>query len=123
MENLDTTLEIVAESYDEAVEKGLDQLGLPRDAVSIEVIDDGKGGFLGMGNRQVRVKLTINNESKPGNNESIRESPQPEETEREEFSDPLEEAKVKAERIYTVELRQMHWQSSLVRGASAVDIC
>ena len=37
-----TTLEIIAPSVEEAVEKGLDQLGLPRDAVSVEVLDEGQ---------------------------------------------------------------------------------
>ena len=58
-----TTLEIIAPSVEEAVEKGLDQLGLPRDAVTVEVLDEGKSGFLGMGNRQVRVRLSIGDES------------------------------------------------------------
>ena len=39
------------------LKKDLDQLGLPRDAVTVEVLDEGKGGFLGMGNRQVRVRF------------------------------------------------------------------
>ena len=59
-----TTLEIIAPSVEEAIEKGLDQLGLPRDAVSVDILDEGKNGFLGMGNRQVRVRLAINEEQK-----------------------------------------------------------
>jgi len=59
MNDKKTTLEVIAPDMDEAVEKGLDQLGLPRDAVKIEVLDDGQGGFLGIGNRQVRVRLTL----------------------------------------------------------------
>ena len=59
MNDKKTTLEVIAPDMDEAIEKGLDQLGLPRDAVKIEVLDDGQGGFLGIGNRQVRVRLTL----------------------------------------------------------------
>lgn len=54
-----TTLEIIAPSVEEAVEKGLDQLGLPRDAVEVEVLDPGSRGIFGLGGRQARVRLTI----------------------------------------------------------------
>jgi len=94
-----TTLEIVAPSVEEAVEKGLDQLGLPREAVSVEVIDEGKDGFLGMGNRKVRVRLSIADESPTEDRKEKKELPIPIHIENEVFDDPLEEAKVKAERI------------------------
>jgi spoIIIJ-associated protein len=94
-----TTLEIIAPSVEEAVEKGLDQLGLPREAVSVEVVDEGKDGFLGIGNRKVRVRLSIADESPTDDREEKKESPIPIHIENEVFDDPLEEAKVKAERI------------------------
>ena len=94
-----TTLEIIGRSVEEAVEKGLDQLGLPRDAVSVEVLDEGKDGFLGMGNRKVRVRLSIAEESRTEDRKEKKESPIPIHVENEVFDDPLEEAKVKAERI------------------------
>ena len=94
-----TTLEITAPSLEEAVEKGLDQLGLPREAVSVEVVDEGKDGFLGIGNRKVRVRLSIADESPTEDREEKKESPIPIHIENEVFDDPLEEAKVKAERI------------------------
>jgi len=94
-----TTLEITAPSVEEAVEKGLDQLGLPREAVSVEVVDEGKDGFLGIGNRKVHVRLSIAKESRTEDREEKKESPIPIHIENEVFDDPLEEAKVKAERI------------------------
>jgi spoIIIJ-associated protein len=54
-----TTLEVIAPSVDEAVSQGLTQLGLPREAVDVEVLDSGSHGFLGIGSRQVRVRLTV----------------------------------------------------------------
>ncbi len=54
-----TTLEIIALSVEEAVTKGLSQLGLPEEAVEIEVLDTGSKGFLGLGTRQARVRLRI----------------------------------------------------------------
>jgi spoIIIJ-associated protein len=54
-----TSLEIIAPSIEEAVAKGLDELGLPEEAVDIEVLDTGTRGLFGLGSRQARVRLTI----------------------------------------------------------------
>jgi spoIIIJ-associated protein len=54
-----TTLEIIAPTVEEAIAQGLAQLGLTADAVSIEVLDAGSKGFLGLGKPQVRVRLTV----------------------------------------------------------------
>ena len=94
-----TTLEIIGTSVEEAVEKGLDQLGLPRDAVSVVVLDEGKDGFLGIGNRKVRVRLSIAEKSSTEDRKEKKESPIPIHIKNEVFEDPLEEAKVKSERI------------------------
>lgn len=55
-----TTLEIIAPTVEEALAQGLAQLGLPADAVSVEVLDAGSKGLFGLGGRQVRVRLTVN---------------------------------------------------------------
>ncbi len=57
-----TTLEIIAPSVEEAVAKGLSQLGLASDAVDVEVLDPGSHGFLGIGSRQARIRLRIKEE-------------------------------------------------------------
>src|SRR5215468_6990603 len=54
-----TTLEIIAPTVEEALAQGLAQLGLPADAVSVEVLDLGNKGLFGLGGRQVRVRLTV----------------------------------------------------------------
>jgi len=54
-----TTLEIIAQTTDEAIEKGLEQLGLTRDMVDVEVLDGGSRGLLGIGGRQARVRLSV----------------------------------------------------------------
>lgn len=54
-----TTLEIIAPSVDEAITRGLGQLGLPREAVKVEVMDPGSRGLFGLGSRQARIRLTI----------------------------------------------------------------
>ena len=102
-----TTLEVIAPSVEEAVEKGLDQLGLPRDAVSVEVIDEGKSGFLGMRSRQVRVLLSITDEFPTEDKKEKKELSSPVDIENEVFEDPMEEGKVKAERIVKNLLQKM----------------
>ena len=54
-----TTLEIIAPTVDEAVSRGLGQLGLSLDTVDVEVLDQGSRGLFGLGSRQARVRLTI----------------------------------------------------------------
>ena len=55
-----TTLEIIAPTVEEAIQQGLDQLGLTADAVSVEVLDSGSKGLFGLGGRQVRVRISVN---------------------------------------------------------------
>jgi len=73
-----TTLEIIAPTVEEALAQGLSQLGLPADAVSVEVLDAGTKGFLGLGGRQVRVRLTVNPPPEAGQAvDVLAESPAP----------------------------------------------
>jgi spoIIIJ-associated protein len=61
-----TTLEVIADSLDEALAQGLAQLGLPKEKVDVEVLDPGSHGFLGIGGRQVRLRLTVKEEGPAG---------------------------------------------------------
>ncbi len=63
MKDKRTNLEIIAPTVEEAIEKGLVDLGLPHESVDIEILDEGGKGFFGLGNRQARVRLTIKSES------------------------------------------------------------
>ncbi|MEA3327887.1 MAG: RNA-binding cell elongation regulator Jag/EloR [Chloroflexota bacterium] len=54
-----TKLEIIAPSVEEAIEKGLQDLGLTIADIDVEVLDEGKKGLLGLGTRQARVALKI----------------------------------------------------------------
>jgi len=53
------TLEKIAPTIEEAIQNGLEELGLPRDAVDVEILDEGTKGLFGLGSRQARVILTI----------------------------------------------------------------
>ena len=59
-----TTLEVIAPTVEEAVSRGLEQLGLPEEAVEVEVLDQGAKGLFGLGNRQARVRLIIRPQEK-----------------------------------------------------------
>lgn len=54
-----TTLELIAPSVDEAIQNGLAELGLSREEVDIEILDEGNRGLFGLGVRQARVRLTV----------------------------------------------------------------
>ena len=54
-----TTLEIIAPTVEEAISRGLAQLNLTADKVSVEVLDAGNKGLFGLGKAQVRVRLTV----------------------------------------------------------------
>jgi spoIIIJ-associated protein len=54
-----TTLEVIAPTVEDAIGKGLADLGLPEDAVNIEILDPGSRGLFGLGSRQARVRLTL----------------------------------------------------------------
>jgi spoIIIJ-associated protein len=64
------TLEIIAPTVEEALAQGLAQLGLPAEAVSMEVLDAGNKGLFGLGGRQVRVRLTVKSEEETETPES-----------------------------------------------------
>jgi len=51
-------IEVTGKTKEEAIEKGLAQLGLDQDDVSVEILDLGKAGFLGIGSIPAKVKLT-----------------------------------------------------------------
>lgn len=65
------TLEIIAPTVEEALAQGLAQLGLPAEAVSMEVLDAGNKGLFGLGGRQVRVRLTVKSDDETEVPESI----------------------------------------------------
>jgi spoIIIJ-associated protein len=54
-----TTLEVIAPSVEEAIARAVDQLGVPREQFDVEILDAGSKGFLGIGGRQVRLRLTV----------------------------------------------------------------
>ena len=58
-------IEVTGKTEDEALAKGLQQLGLDRDDVSVEILERGKTGFLGIGSVPAKVKLTYEAPDEP----------------------------------------------------------
>lgn len=74
MDDNRTTLEVIAQTIDEAIQKGLQDLGVSRKDVDVEVLDEGnQGGLLGIGSRQARVRISV----KPGQTTPAAQDPAP----------------------------------------------
>lgn len=58
-------MEFTAKTEDEAIAKGLAYLGMDRDDVSVEILERGKTGFLGIGSVPAKVKLTYEAPDEP----------------------------------------------------------
>ena len=58
-------IEVTGKTDEEALAKGLQQLGLDRDDVSVEILERGKTGFLGIGSVPAKVKLTYEAPDEP----------------------------------------------------------
>ena len=52
------TLETTGRTEEAAVQSALEQLGLDRDSVSVEILERAKKGFLGIGGTLAKVKVT-----------------------------------------------------------------
>jgi spoIIIJ-associated protein len=87
------TLEIIAPTINEAIEKGLAELQLSREAVDVEILDEGSRGLFGLGSHQARVRLIVK-QNIPTNTESevissSSEVPYPDESEEEPTIKPV----------------------------------
>lgn len=58
-------IEIEASSVEDAIQEGLDELGLTRAEVKVELLEDGSRGLLGLGKSRARVRLTEIDSSSP----------------------------------------------------------
>jgi spoIIIJ-associated protein len=71
-----TKLEVIAPSVEEAIEKGLKELGLTKYDVDVEILDEGKKGLLGLGTRQARVALKLKAQPEEPNKQALVEKPE-----------------------------------------------
>lgn len=59
MSEVERTVEATGADVEAAIAAGLERLGIGRDAVEIEVLDEGRRGVFGLGGREARVRLTV----------------------------------------------------------------
>ena len=58
-----TSLEYIAATAEDAINKGLTALNVTREEVDIEILDAGSKGIFGIGSRQAKVRLTVKADS------------------------------------------------------------
>ena len=51
-------IEVTGKTEDEAIKNALEQLGLDRDDVSVEILERAKSGFLGLGSSPAKVRVS-----------------------------------------------------------------
>ena len=69
-------IDVTGKTEEEAVRKGLAQLGLERDDISVEILERAKSGFLGLGGNPARVRITYEG---PEEHQETEEIPVPQE--------------------------------------------
>jgi len=53
------SIEIRARTTDEAIRSALEQLGVTREEVDVEVLSEGRSGVFGVGSQEARVRVTV----------------------------------------------------------------
>ncbi len=69
-----TTTEKSAKTIDDAILAALDELGVTKDDVMVEVVDEGKKGFLGLGAKDAVVRVSIKESVINAKNAAAREA-------------------------------------------------
>ena len=58
-------IDVTGKTEEEAIQSALAQLGMERDDVSVEILERAKSGFLGMGAKPARVRVTYGPDEAP----------------------------------------------------------
>jgi spoIIIJ-associated protein len=84
------TLEFIAPTIEEATQNGLEQLGLTREEVDLEILDAGSRGLFGLGGREARVRLTLIDSKESGASRKA-SSPKKRQPKQDKTSKPVEQ--------------------------------
>jgi len=68
-------IDITGKTEEEAIRKGLEQLGLDRDEVSIEILERAKAGFLGFGSAPAKIRMSYGEDRPEPEPEPVRPEP------------------------------------------------
>lgn len=95
-----TSIEKSAKNKEAAIEAALNELGVSKEEVNIEVLDEGSKGFLGLGARDARVKVTLKNapketeqKAKNEGNTAVKKAPKAPRVKKESVNGLAEDAK------------------------------
>lgn len=77
MTEIRASLESIAPTVEEAIEKGLEQLNLTRDDVDVQILDEGKKTIFRFASRQARVKLLVKTKKEHTSEQSKPDIPLP----------------------------------------------
>jgi len=84
-------IEVTGPDIDEAISTGLQKLGVSRDQVEIEIIDEGRRGLLGIGGREAVVSLKVVTAPKPASKPTKPQAkPQPPQVEEPQAKEPVD---------------------------------
>ena len=108
-------IETTGDTRDAAIAAALKQLGMDRDDVSVEVLDNGKKGFLGIGATPARVRVTYEVPDEPVKKEEPVHKP----VEKAEKPAKAEAEKKPARTLSRKSLRSNARPAGSVRAASA----
>jgi spoIIIJ-associated protein len=95
------SVEVSARNVDEAIDIALEELGLKRTQVSIEVLTVGKGGLFGLGGEQARVRVTVleGETARP----MVQEDEGPRESHVDDSREPIDVAELDSEEVLAAE--------------------
>lgn len=75
-------IDVTGKTEDEAISRALEQLGLDRDDVSVEILERAKAGFLGLGSCPAKVRVSYGPEEEPASQQPRAEKVREERVER-----------------------------------------
>jgi spoIIIJ-associated protein len=68
------TLIVVAKTIEDAISDGLSQLGLTRDEVDVEVLEQPSKGLFGFGGKEAKISITVIEKKRESNTFAERRS-------------------------------------------------
>ena len=81
-------IDVTGKTEEEAISKALAQLGMDRDDVSVEILERAKSGFLGMGAKPARIRVTYGPDEAPMEEVAVPVKPVVEKVEKKEAPKP-----------------------------------